>query len=212
MPWRVERHQRTTLLEWFLTADLEAEEHRAIVLALTGWTADPPRRELGTHKLGKGQYRPSKKEIRDHCAYYRTALLKARAERAHELKSVTARRSGLSFFTLSRLLEDVHPDVVRDHAQFVELPEDRDHLSTSLVGELALEAWHQAFGAKSSVVCRFCGRIALFNDPRQRVICGDDECRRAYLRQYKKTTTQRAKRSRAQRAKGGTRNGKTSKR
>ena len=159
--------------------------------------------------------RPSAKEFTGFYTYQRTLLRKARDERARELRSNSARKDGASFETIRRLLVDVHPDVARDRLYRVELPERPEHVSSTLVGELALVMWHEFLAAKSSVVCRFCGTIRLFPDPRPRVICGDPACVGAYRREYQRehpersgASTERVKRSRARRAKRGTGHGK----
>lgn len=89
----------------------------------------------------------------------------------------------------------------------VDRPLRPEHIALSLIGELALAIFHRLMNARSSIVCRYCGRIELFEDVRRRFLCGGEECRARYRREWKRVhpenPDQVARRVRKHRARKG---------
>jgi hypothetical protein len=200
LPWRVDKHRRPELLRWFLDVDLKSSEACAEIRRRIGRGAGIPARSL---ELGQyaAQWGWSDKKLADFYLFFRTMFLKARGERALELKNPKARRSGSSFETLRRYLVDVHPWIARDADYQVELPESIDHVSSTLVGELALAMLLELLDARTPVVCRICHQVRLFDDDRERKICGDPACVSADRKRWKSKNVDKVRAERIRRQK-----------
>lgn len=122
-------------------------------------------------------------------------LWSAQKDHADEMKGPSIRRMGAGFVTLSRFTDDIRIDAPYREARsttgratwsVLDLPGTPDFRTLTLVGELTLAMFLRLLHAKSSVICPYCERIALFDDPRKRVFCGRDVCRARYGHEWRR--------------------------
>lgn len=192
-----------------LRREFTAAGHRVIVGTI------PPGHEQGRH-IVRGA--ASRKRFLAFYGSIQKTFQSIEAQHHKFLKSDPAWQVGAQFAILAPFLDDARlapayrtqpwpTRHLKATITVVDRPLRPEHMALSLVGELALAMFHRLMNARSSIVCRYCGRIELFNNVRRRSLCGSEECRAGYRREWKRAhpenPDQVARRVRKHRARKG---------